>query len=201
VAKSKTSPVIKLVEWRGSFLQLDKAKSFKPGQDPRFEATFLGDPTREDHAKQIAEINFNAIELIKAQWGEEFLAIVRDKKKKGEPTGLEMCFGLADLHPKKSKYDGYKGQFYIVTANSDRPTVVSRGLEPVVPGNKQWPYSGAYVNTNVTLWCQDNWFGKAIRANLRIVQFNKDGTPFGAGQADANKEFTALGDLPASGGG
>lgn len=188
MAKSKTSPIIKLIEWRGSFLQLDKAKSFKPGQDPRYEATFLADPTREDHAKQIAELKAAAVELIKLQWGEK-------------PAGLELCFGLADLHPKKSKYDGYKGQFYLVTANSEKPGVFNRTLEPVSPGNKQWPYSGAHVNTNVTLWCQDNAFGKAIRANLRIVQFNKDGTPFGAGQADPNKEFTALGDAPSSGGG
>jgi hypothetical protein len=58
------------------------------------------------------------------------------------------------------------------------------------------------VNTNVTLWTQDNKFGKAIRANLRIVQFVKDGKAFsGSAPANADDEFEALGDSPSGKGG
>lgn len=179
MAKSLTSDIIKLKSVRLSFAQLDKPKAFKPGQDPRFEATFLLDPSNVEHQAQINAIKEAAKTLIKAKWGEK-------------PDGLQLCFGLAENNPKKSRYDGYAGMFYLVTANSNRPTIVTRDREAVVPGNKQWPYSGCYVNTNPTLWIQDNSFGIAIRANLRIVQFVDDGKPFGAGAANPDDEFERL---------
>lgn len=188
MAKSKTSDILYLKDVRLSFAQLDKPKAFKPGQDARYEATFLLDPTNAEHAKQIAIIKAEAKKLVLAEWGEK-------------PSGLELCFGMADEHPKKSKYDGYKGMFFIVTANKDQPTIVGRNKvdEAFVaqrPGSSEWPFSGAYVNTNPTLWTQKNTFGNAIRANLRIVQFVRKGPAFGAGSADANEEFQALGDAP-----
>lgn len=186
MAKSLTSPIIKLKNVRLSFAQLDKPKAFKPGQEPRYEATFLLDPSKEEDEVQIAAIKAEASALIRAKWGEK-------------PDGLQLCFGLANNHAKKAKYDGYKDMFYIVTANSERPTLCTREREAVVPGNKQWPYSGCYVNTNPTLWVQDNGFGIAIRANLRIVQFVEDGKAFGAGSANADDEFEKLPTMGAKG--
>lgn len=188
MAKSKTSDIIYLKDVRLSFAQLDKPKAFKPGQEPRFEATFLLDPTRKDHAEYIATIKAEAKKLVLSEWGEK-------------PAGLELCFGLANEHPKKATYDGYKNMFYIVTANKDQPTIVGRNkvdgaFVAQKPGMAEWPLSGFFVNTNPTLWTQRNTFGNAVRANLRIVQFVRKGTPFGAGSADANEEFQALGDAP-----
>lgn len=186
MAKSITSEIIKFKSVRLSFAQLDKPKAFKPGQDPRFEATFLLDPSSEEHKTQIRTLMAEADKLVKLKWGND--ADLKDNK----PEGLQLCFGLANKNPKKAKYDGYKDMFYVVTANKDRPTIVTRDREAVVPGHKQWPYSGCYVNTNPTLWVQDNGFGIAIRANLRIVQFVDDGKPFGAGSANADDEFEKL---------
>jgi hypothetical protein len=191
MAKSKTSEVFKLFDVRASFAQLDVAKSFKPGQKKRYELTVLLDPTREDHAKQIALIKDHAKKLVIAQWGEK-------------PEDLQKCFGLADEHPKKKKYDGYKGMFYFVMARNedDGPativgrTKVDEAFVAQRPGMPEWPFSGAFVNTNPTLWAQDNEWGKAIRGNLRIVQFVRKGDAFGKGSADANDEFQALGDAP-----
>lgn len=184
MAKSLTSDIIKLKVARGSFLRLDKPKAFQEGQEARYEATFLLDPTIPEHAAQITAIKEAATKLIKEKWGEK-------------PAGLKLCFGLADNDPMKAKYDGYAGKFYIVTANTSKPRVVGRDKKDVEPGARQFPYSGCYVNTNVTLWTQDNKFGKAIRGNLRIVQFVEDGKAFGGGaQANADEEFEALGDAP-----
>jgi hypothetical protein len=185
MAKGVTSGIIKLVDWRLSFAQLDKAKAFKPGQEPRYEATFLADPSREDHAAQIKALKSAGLEIAKKKWGDDV-----------DPEGLAWCMGLSDKNPKKKKYDGYKGMFYLITANGSKPVVVSRNREPVVPNGVQWPYSGCRVNTNVTLWTQDNEFGQGVRANLRIVQFNQDDTPFGAGNVNPDEEFEALGDAP-----
>lgn len=181
--KTLTSDVIKLVDWRASFLQIDKPKSFKPGQEPRYEATFLADPTRVEHLAQMKELKAAAILLAEAK-GWDYATLTYD----------DLAYGMADKHPKKKKYDGYAGMFYIVTANASQPTICGRNLEPLTPGKKPYPYSGCRVNTNVTLWTQDNEFGQAIRANLRIVQFVADDTPFGAGSAVPEDEFQALGD-------
>jgi hypothetical protein len=50
-------------------------------------------------------------------------------------------------------------------------------------------YSGCYVNMTVTLWTQDNEYGKRVNANLRAVQFVKDGEAFGVAPVDAEEEF------------
>ena len=49
-------------------------------------------------------------------------------------------------------------------------------------------YSGCYVNTNITLWPQDHSVGgKGVNANLRIVQFFRDGDAFGTARASADE--------------
>lgn len=190
-----TSPIIKLKDWRASFLQLASPKSFQPGQTARYEGSFLADPTRTDHKAQILQLVEAAKELCRLkEWeypkpGEEHL------------SDVQLCFGRADKHPKKKKYDGYAGMFYIVMANETPPTVCGRNLEPLDPKKKPYPYSGCRSNTNPTLWTQDNEFGKAIRANLRIVQFVNDDTPFGNGGAGPapEDEFEPLGELQKTG--
>lgn len=188
MAKSKTSDVVKIKNARGSFLRLDKPKAFQEGQTPRYEATFLLDPSKPEHAAVIEAIKADAKKLVQAQWGEK-------------PAGLKLCFGLADNDETKKKYEGYAGMFYITTANTERPGVYGPARQPVAPGDEFWPYSGCKVNTNITLWTQDNKFGKAIRANLRIVQFAGHGQAFsGSGPARAEEELELLEDVPKASG-
>lgn len=187
MSKSLTSEIIKLKNVRLSFPRLDKPKAFQEGQTPRFEASFLLDPTDAAHAEMIKQIRAAATALMKAKW---------DQK----PAGLKLCYGLADENEVKAKYDGYKGMFYIATANTTRPTVVNRLREPVTVGQPEFPYGGCRVNTNVTLWTQDNGFGKGIRGNLRIVQFfNNDKAFSGAAPPNPDDEFEAYKDAKTSG--
>jgi hypothetical protein len=53
MAKAPTSDIIKLKNVRLSFARLWKPKAFQEGQDPRFEATFLLDPSNAEHAATI----------------------------------------------------------------------------------------------------------------------------------------------------
>jgi hypothetical protein len=81
--------------------------------------------------------------------------------------------------------------FYIATSNERRPTLVDKkrkGLDEV--DGPSLMYAGAFVNTVITLWSQDHPVGgKGINANLRIVQFVKNGEAFGAGPASADDEL------------
>jgi|10_taG_2_1085330.scaffolds.fasta_scaffold95465_2 hypothetical protein len=177
-----TSEIIELKEVRLSFPRLFRAKAFREGQDARFEATFLLDPSNKRHAKMIKEIKATAKALIKEKW------------PSGKPDNLEYCYGDADKENKK--YDGYQGMFYIVTAQPEkngRPTVCDQNRKPLVEEDGK-PYAGCFVNTNITLWTQDNPFGKRIGCNLRIVQFDHDGEAFGVKPADAEEEMDIVKD-------
>ncbi len=179
---SKTSEVIKFENVRLSYAKLFTARPFEEGQTPRFEASFLFDPSNPDHAAKIKEIKIAARNLMVEAFGENFA-----------PRDLRgVCFGDGD---KKDKIpDGYVGMFYVNTANTTRPAVANRTGNPVVEGDPQTPYSGCYVNATITLWAQNNRYGKRINGNLRGVQFVKDGEAFGQAPVSAESEFDALED-------
>ncbi len=177
MAKSNvTSDVIKLERVRASFLQIWKAKSFEEGRDAQFQATFLLDPSDSEHAASIKEIKRAAKKVLVEAFGEV-------------PPGFKRCFGLADKHPKKKEYEGYKGMFFIATGNSVRPTLVDRKRRDLEESDGVL-YSGCYVNTNITLWTFDHpKGGKGLAANLRIIQFYDEGEAFGNAPAKADEEL------------
>lgn len=180
MAKSPTSDVIKLQDVRLSFAELTKPKAFEQGQTAKFSATFLLDPSNAAHKALVSQVQGAAKKLI-----EEAGFKIPDFE-------VGHCFGYADKHPKKSKYDGYAGMFYVCVSNEIRPTVCNRRLEPVVEGDAQFPYSGCYVNGTLTLWLQNNKWGKKINGNLRAVQFVRDGQAFGRAPVAAEDEFEPL---------
>lgn len=186
-----TSEPIKLPLARLSFPRLFKPKSFREGQPARFESSFLLDPSDKAHKAIIDEIVETAEELLL----EEFNGKI--------PKGAEMCFGYADASDiqigtlkwrgKEKEYDGYEGMFYISSSNQTRPTVVDRNNDPLVEEDGK-PYAGCYVDGSITLWTQDNEYGKRVNANLRAVRFRKDGDAFGRKPVDADEEFDILDD-------
>ena len=191
-----TSEVIKLPLVRLSFAKLFKPKAFREGQDKRFEAAFLLDPSNEKHKAVIDVIISTAAALLKDHFGDKI------------PASAEIGFGYSDARPimlgdfewrgKKKDYDGYEGMFYVTSANKTRPTVVDRDRSPLAEEDGK-PYSGAFVNGSITLWVQDNEFGKRINANLRAVQFVKDGEAFGVKPVDAEDEFDVIDDIDGDG--
>jgi hypothetical protein len=178
MTKSKKSDptIIRLKNVRLSFPNLFKAVAFESGKEPRFQAAFLLDPSDKDHNKLIKEIKVEAKRIMEEAWGEV-----------PKPDEYHRCYGLAKNHPKKRKYEGYEDRFYIDTANTIAPTLIDRRKNEVVEQDGVL-YAGCYVNTNITLWAYDHpKGGKGIGANLRIVQFFKDGDAFGNSKADADE--------------
>ena len=177
MAKSNvTSDVIKLTNVRLSFPQIWRPKKFSENREPTFQASFLLDPSNSDHAASIKEIKVAAKKILIEAFGEV-------------PSGFKRCFGLADKHPKKKEYDGYKGMFFLATGNSTRPTLVDRKRQDLEESDGVL-YAGCFVNTNVTLWTFDHpEGGRGIAANLRIIQFYSDGEAFGNASAKADEEL------------
>ena len=186
----KTSDVIKLPGARLSYAKLFKPEAFQGDGDSvgekKFQATFLLDPSNADHAAKIKEIKQAAGKLMKEAYGADF-----------KSTGLKgVCFGDGNkkVNEKGEVKEGYENMFFVTVSNTVRPAIANRAGQPVAEGDPQVPYSGCYVLGSITLWAQNNKFGKRINGNLRGVQFMKDGPAFGAGPVRVEDEFEALED-------
>lgn len=165
--------IVKLPAVRLSFPHLFKPHAMEEGQEPKYSATFLLD--NEEHGKLIDQIEA----LI------DRLALDEFKKK----ISFKRC--LRDGN-EKLELEGYgDGKFFIPAARKTRPAVVDRDLTPLTEEDGKI-YAGCYVNATIRLWVQDNNWGKRVNAELRAVQFLKDGESFGAGPVKVEDEFDAL---------
>jgi hypothetical protein len=174
-----TGDILKLFG-RASFLQVWRPKKFgtDPNKEPTFQATVLLDPSDKEQAKMISAIK------------QSFIAVC--KEAFGGHKGVRRPFGLADKHRKKKEYDGYKGMFYLDMSNTTRPTLCDRKLQDLVEGDGIL-YSGCYINTNPTLWTYSHpEGGEGVSANLRIIQFVKDGEAFGNAPPRAEEELEEI---------
>lgn len=162
---------ITLTNVRLTFADIFKAKAVNDGE-PRFSANFLLDKKKD--TAQIKKI------------GDEVRRLEASTFKGKKLPADKVCLRDGD----EKEYDGYAGMLFLSAANKRRPTVVDRDKSPLSAEDGK-PYSGCYVNAVVRLWAQDNQFGKRINASLEVVQFLKDGEPFGAAPVDLD---TALPD-------
>jgi hypothetical protein len=71
-----------------------------------------------------------------------------------------------------------QGCYVIKASSKKRPFVLDRDQTPLVAEDDK-PYAGSYVNGIITLWVQNNAYGKRINASLDGVQFSAHGEPFG----------------------
>ena len=193
--------VIDFFDARLSFAQLHKAVARtgkdgkpKPGAKEKFSCEILLDPSRADHAEKILEIKKEAYRALVWRFGE-------DKNKWPKNAGgadLYYCFGLGNDLPKLGRkiYDGYADMWYCKLSDPSRPSLRNRANKVVTEGDAEVPYGGCYVNGKTTLYSYDNE-SKGVNANLRSLQFVKDGKGFGGGGRGAEDEYASLaGDAP-----
>lgn len=187
MAKSVTSDVLTLGDKdnpvRVAFLRCWTPKPFQNGGDPRFECSFLLDPSNAVHAQNIKDAKAAGLKVATAVFGDPL------------PEDLVTCITKGD----RKNYDGYKGMVVIATHQKDRPVIVNRSRVPVREGEKEAPYSGCFCIGKVSFWAIKNQYVPRVSANFKGLQFVKDGPAFGgAAPIDAEEEFEAL--EPASSG-
>lgn len=179
MTKQATDPaIIKLPAVRLSFPHLFQAHSMEEGQEKKFSATFLLDD--KEHGKLLDQIETTIKRL------------ALDEFKKA--TSFKSC--LRDGN-EKLELEGYgDGKWFIPAARKTRPTVVrvavalDGGIDyPPVSEDEGLIYAGCYVNATVRLWVQNNKWGKRVNAELRVVQFLRDGDSFGAGKVDVESDL------------
>lgn len=190
-AKKEQIGEIKLRNVRLSFAALDKpakdSVNEKTGETikGKFKGNLLLDKKDPETKAKLKLIKETAQKVLEAKFG-------KDNVPKLKPE--RVCLRDGDLED----WDGYEGCFYVSANNGSKPTVVDRSREPVEPGDKQWPYSGCYVDVIIRLWAQNNkaeMGGKRLNASLEAVRFWKNGDPFsGSKPVDAKSAFDDDGD-------
>ncbi len=174
---------VKLENVRLSFPDLFEAVQYQ-GQGPfNYRAQFLMEPNSKE--KKAVEVAIAAV--AKEKWGAKSLAVLESIKSNPQ----KFCF----IDGNTKTYDGYAGMFALSATrevSKGRPLVINRDKTPLTQVDGK-PYAGCYVNATVEIWAQDNNYGKAIRAQLLGVQFDRDGDAFGGGSsASSPEEFEDL---------
>jgi len=91
-----------------------------------------------------------------------------------------------------SKADEYAGSMYI-SANSSNPPAVTGPDNVQLAESSGKPYAGCYVDAVVGVWAQENENGLRLNAEIRVVQFMRDGDAFtGSGAPASPDEIAAL---------
>jgi hypothetical protein len=95
----------------------------------------------------------------------------------------------------KSEYEGFEGNLFVAANSKVRPTILDQMRNELSQADGK-PYSGCYVVALLEIWAQDHKeHGKRINANLRGVQFLRDGDAFsGGGKPADTDEFDDISD-------
>lgn len=150
---------------------------------------FKGEAVEGGGTRYVEKIGLaDAIDAVgKEKWGAKWPAI----KRNAEAKDLN-CLHDGDL---KEKYAGFAGQFYLSCRASEgaRPAVVDARGQPVTQRDGVI-YAGCYVVALVEIWAQDNGFGQRVNAQIRGVQFLKNGDAFSGGAPANTDEFEDVSD-------
>lgn len=167
---------IKLQNVRLSFPSLFQHAAFGGESTGKYEATFVLD--KKEHKDAIEQIKAGMLSLqkdvIKAKVASDKLCL-KDGDESGRPE--------------------FEGCFTIKASTKKRPLVIDRDKSPITEDDNK-VYAGCYVNAVITLWGQNNSWGKRVNAQLDGVQFARDGEPFGEGGITVD-EFDAFADAAA----
>lgn len=168
---------------RLAFPNLFKPTTVNSEGEPAYSASFI---LTADHS-QLAAIRAAQEVVGKEKWGEKWAAVKKEIAAKDR-------FALHDGDT-KSQYDGFEGNFFVASRakQSARPTVIDGNKHPLTEGDGR-PYAGCFVNASIELWAQDNAYGKRINAQVRGVQFLRDGDSFGGGSPASSDEFETVAD-------
>ena len=189
---------IGLVGVRLSFPKLVEAEINPkfPNSEKKFQCNLILEQNDPNFQRLLGEAGKLAQEKWKEMYGAVMQQLQADKRNRFWGSGAEK-FDSKTGKP----YQGYEGKLYVAcSANEEKPPVIVKPdgtyidnanvLERQEYARKL--YAGCYVNAAVSVWLQDNQFGRAIRCNLLAIQFAKDGEPMGDSTPDFKSLFQAV---------
>lgn len=163
---------IKIKNARLSFPSLFQHATFDGTSTDKYEATFILD--KVEHADLIKQLEA------------QIDGHIKDLKKKLPAD--KICLKDGDELDRPE----FEGKMTIKASTKKRPLVIDRDKSPLTEDDNK-VYAGCYVNGIISLWAQNNGYGKRVNAQLDGVQFCQDGEPFGDSAVSVD-EFDAFGD-------
>lgn len=147
------------------------------GDEGKCGAVLMLDP--KSNKNEIAAIN-DAIE-----------ALLTEKNKGKKIPAEKLC--LRDGEEKgREEYEGYM----VLSANSkSKPIVLGKQREVIKDPDDCEIYAGCYVNAKVSLWFQNNQYGKRVNCELIAIQFAKDGDALDGGRVSVDEAVDGFDDL------
>ena len=165
---------------RLSFPSLFQTAIFAGDDTGKYEATFILDKIK--HAKYIKTI-------------QKEMQNLADEKFKGKlPPDEKLCLKDGDDSVREEDI----GKFKIKASTKKRPEIRDNDSERTLlteedADKKNYFYAGSFCNCIISMWAQDNKYGKRINGTLLGIQWCCDGEPFGSLGLDADA-FDAFGD-------
>ena len=163
---------IKIKNARLSFPSLFQHATFDGTSTDKYEATFILD--KVEHADLIKQLQA------------QIDGHIKDLKKKLPAD--KICLKDGDELDRPE----FEGKMTIKASTKKRPLVIDRDKSPITEDDNK-VYAGCYVNGIISLWAQNNGYGKRVNAQLDGIQFCQDGEPFGDSAVSVD-EFDAFGD-------
>lgn len=176
---NNTSLMIKDV--RLSYPTLAKPESYNNGA-PRFGASFHMEKDSDTHKAVVQAM----LACAKEKWGEKGAAELKACMENTQRCCLQ-----------KGAVKKVEDTLMVLTAynKAERPPSLFLGNREPVRGETDIArtfYAGCYVNAKITFWAQDNAHGKAIRASINGIQFNRHGDPFASNSSASADEFEVV---------
>lgn len=172
---------------RLAFPSLFEAKLQMNGTDEKFDGNFIIPKTDKVQAKKIKDAMIAAAIEKFGENGAKMLDGFEKNRK---------CFRDGDLNLNASGeiYNGYEGGLYLVAKSAKRPLVIDRDKTPLTAADGR-PYAGCYVNVSFEIYAVKGKEsgGNGVFAELKGVQFVKDGESFGGGTPASPDDFEDLG--------
>lgn len=186
---------VKLRDVRIAFptLFVPKAMIGKDGKPstPKYSITALFPPGSAPHKEISAAIKTVASEKWPTSYEVQLKALKASDK---------LCLHDGDTKP---KYEAFPGNLFVSASSVTQPDVRDSDTKRIPASNPGRIYGGCYADVIVSVWAQDNQYGKRINAEVLGVQFRRDGDAFrvGAAATDDDYEDLSVGDDSGGGGG
>jgi outer membrane protein assembly factor BamB len=171
----------------------------KDSKEPRYSAAFPIKPASENYKAIKTAIDTVA----KEKWEKKAGNILVELAKVGK-----ICFHEGELANSEGEvYEGFEGMYALNAGQSEkkgRPLIIgprrdANGQFEILTEADGKPYSGCYVNAKIDIWAQDNSYGRRVNAQLKTVQFVRDGDAFGGGAPATSDGFEEVQDEFSSG--
>lgn len=170
---------VNLANVRITFPHLFEPKAAEAGQKAKYSASFL---MAKDHPG-VAQIKEAIVKAANEKWGAKAEGILKELF-----AANKLCLHDGDG---KASYAGYAGNLFVNASNDARPLVIDGSKAPLTQADGK-PYSGSYVNAKISIWAQDNKYGKRVNASLMGVQFARDGERLAGGAVATTDDFAAI---------